>query len=167
MEVSQSRMVNRLNDSFAWNDLIRRYCTVSIYERDGEDSISDINCCWERNNASKGTANIKDRERERESCEMCTFFENPSELILEGRILNLELLDEILRINRIIVLAPPSTRDLPQRGTGSLSIRVIMQRQHYFPSSLPVTGLLPTMMMISILSAMTSPWKFALSTHCH
>lgn len=85
-----------------------------------------------------------------------TFFENPSKLVLEGRIFDFEFFDEIFRVNWIIVLAPPSSRDLAQCGMDSLSIRVIMQGQHYFPSSFLVTGLLP---MRSILFAMTSPWK--------
>lgn len=86
-----------------------------------------------------------------------TFFQDPSELIFEGWIFHFEFFDEMFRVNRIIVLAPPASRDLGQCGTDSFSIRVIMQGQHYFPSSLLVTGLLP---LLSIFYEMTSPQKF-------
>lgn len=108
---------------------------------------NDINSYWKRHSELE-ISSVGQRN---------TFFENPSELILERWILHFKLLDEIFRVNRITVFTPPGTRDLPQRGTDSLSIRVIMQGQHYFPSSLSVTGLLP---LILILSAVTSPRKF-------
>lgn len=85
-----------------------------------------------------------------------TFLKNPRKLVFEWWILHFEFLDEISRINRIIVLTPPGSTDLPQRSY-SFTIRIIMQRQHYFPSSLLVNELLA---ILSILSTMTSPRNF-------
>lgn len=100
-----------------------------------------------------------DRRFLKKKWERCrnTFFQDPSELILEGWIFHFEFFDEVFRVNRIIVLAPPASRDPGQCGTDSLSIRVIMQGQHYFPSSFLVTGLLP---LLSIFYEITSPRKF-------
>lgn len=83
-----------------------------------------------------------------------TFFKNPSEFILERRVLHLELLDEILRVDRIIVLAPPRGRHAAQRGADSLTVRIIVQGQHYAALSSFVAGPLPEP---TILPAMTSP----------